>query len=183
MKKRIWLSNELAKCENEGEKVLCSRALATFFSFINFFHSFYLISISPFLPLFLLLSSNISPIFLLLLSCRLLRKEFSVLFWSSDCNIAWQCTTKFRVVSLAFMHGFYITQHMDQSNTQAVLCDCVLRSEHWEVGIYSLFLPGNKKVREQNTISTTVTLFCSAQYKYTWIKENICPEFITILLP
>jgi hypothetical protein len=92
-----------------GKKVLRFRALATFFSFFNFFHSFYLIPISPLLPLFLLLSSNFWPSYSL---DEQYGKNSQFYFWSSDRNIVWQCTTKFRVVSLGFMRGFYITQHI-----------------------------------------------------------------------
>jgi hypothetical protein len=79
-------------------------------SFINFFHSFYLISISPLLPLFLLLSSNLSPSL-----DEYYGKNSQFYFWSSDWNIACQYATKFRVVSLAFMHGLCITQHIGRA--------------------------------------------------------------------
>jgi hypothetical protein len=88
MKKRIWLSNELAKCENEGRgEVPCSRALVTLSPFINFFH-------------YLLLNLHLSySLFILITVLELLTFSYSLeehygenslsCFWSSDWNTVW----------------------------------------------------------------------------------------------
>lgn len=123
----------------------------------------YILSLHQFLPFFLLnLHLSSSPLIPTTVSNfypsldEYYGNNSQFYFWSSDWNIVWQRTTKFRVISFAFMHGFYITQHIGSKQH----IDCAPRSEHWEVGLNSLFLPGaasNKNRTGTEYINTTDT--------------------------